>query len=79
MIHRVQKHIRDVDRFSYEPFILSIGPYHHGATRLLSADKIKWIYLDHVLKLNCNKTLLDYLSAIQELAKEARLCYSDDI
>lgn len=79
MINRVQKHIRDVDRFSYEPFILSIGPYHHGATRLLSADKIKWIYLDHVLKLNCNKTLFDYLSAIQELAKEARLCYSEDI
>lgn len=78
-ICKVQQHIREVDKFSYEPFILSIGPYHHGAAKLRNMDKMKWGYLDEVCKLNSEKTLLDYLLEIGDLAREARNCYSEDV
>ncbi|CAO2043971.1 unnamed protein product [Urochloa humidicola] len=79
LIYKVQQHIRDVDRFSYEPCMISIGPYHHGAVSLQVMEKEKWGYLDNVLKLNCERNLLDYLTAIGELAKQARKCYSEDL
>ncbi|XP_066350588.1 UPF0481 protein At3g47200-like isoform X1 [Miscanthus floridulus] len=79
MIHKVQQHIREVDKFSYEPFMLSIGPYHNGVARLRGMEKMKWGFLDEILKLNCRKSLLDYPTTLQELSKQARNCYSDDI
>lgn len=78
-IYKVQQHIREVDRFSYEPFILSIGPYHHGVTQLQSMGKLKWGFLDEVIKLNSNKTILDFLLVTSELASEGRNCYSENI
>lgn len=41
VIYKVQQHIRMVDRFSYEPCMLSIGPYHHGALALQNMQKEK--------------------------------------
>lgn len=78
-ICRVQQHIREVDRFSYEPFILSLGPYHRGAARLRNMEKLKWGYLDEVIRLNPQKTLVDYLLVIGGLLQEARNCYSEDV
>lgn len=79
VIYKVQQHIRMVDKFSYEPCVLSIGPYHHGAPNLQNVQKEKWSYLDYVLKIKCDKNLLDYLLALEGLAKLARNCYSEDI
>lgn len=78
-ICKVQQHIREVDRFSYEPFILSIGPYHHGAAQSRNTERLKWGYLDEVIRLNPEKTLLDYLLVIGELLQEARNCYSEAV
>lgn len=78
-ICKVQQHIREVDRFSFEPFILSIGPYHHGAAKLRNMDKLKWGYLDEVIRLNPEKTLPDFLVTIGELIQEARNCYPEEI
>ncbi|CAL5070376.1 unnamed protein product [Urochloa decumbens] len=79
MLYKVQQHIREVDRLAYEPFVVSVGPYHHGATAVQDIEKRKWGYLDFVLKLNCTKSLLDYLNEMDVLAQKARSCYSEDI
>jgi hypothetical protein len=79
LIYKVQQHIRDTDRFSYEPCIVSVGPYHHGSASTLGMEKIKWGYLDVVTKLNCQRNLLDFLTEIGGLAKQARSSYSEDI
>lgn len=79
MICKVQQHIRDTDKFSYEPCIVSVGPYHHGFACLQGMQNVKWGYLDVIIKLNCNKNLMDYLTEIQVLAKQAKNCYSEDI
>ncbi|KAJ1261301.1 hypothetical protein BS78_09G018300 [Paspalum vaginatum] len=63
---------------SYEPGVLSIGPYHHRAPSLLPMEKEKWLCLDYVLKLNCNRSLHDYLAVATDLERDARICYSED-
>lgn len=78
-ISRVPEHIREVGHVVYEPIVLSIGPYHHGAQHLQDMEKVKWQYVDHILKLNCEIGLHDYLRAISKLEKLARTCYSAEI
>ncbi|WVZ87421.1 hypothetical protein U9M48_034057, partial [Paspalum notatum var. saurae] len=75
-ICRVPAHFRGVEHTAYEPIVLCIGPYHHGSKHLLAMEKIKWEYLDHILKLNCEVSLRDYLRAVAKLEKLTRTCYS---
>ena len=79
LIYRVQRHIKEADRSAYEPFVVSVGPYHHGAAASQSMQKLKWTMLDYILKLNCGKTLMDYLTAVCGIARQARHCYTEDI
>jgi len=79
IIYKVPQHIREIDRLFYEPCMLSIGPYHHGATALESMEKEKWGYLDMILKINSARSLQDYLVAVGELLRQARSCYSENI
>lgn len=78
MIYRVLERIRAADPNAYEPRVLSIGPYYHGAPSLLSMEKEKWLCLDYVLKQNYSRTLHDYLAAITAMDREARACYAED-
>lgn len=78
-IHKVPQHILEVDRNAYEPIILSIGPYHHGAPKLTAMEREKWKCLDFILKLNCELSLQDYIRAIHKLEKQARCYYSEEI
>ncbi|CAM0901989.1 unnamed protein product [Alopecurus aequalis] len=72
----VPEHIREVGHVAYEPIVLSIGPYHHGAQHLQDMEKVKWQYVDHILKLHSEIDLNDYLRAISKLEKLTRTCYS---
>ncbi|KAJ1273146.1 hypothetical protein BS78_06G258000 [Paspalum vaginatum] len=78
-IRRVPEHIRGIEHTAYEPIVLSVGPYHHGSKHLLAMEKVKWEYLGHILKLNCEVSLHDYLRAIAKLEKLTRACYSAGI
>lgn len=79
MIFRVQKHIKEVDSLSFEPMVVSVGPYYHGNSSLLFMERVKWKCLDYVLKLNRRQKLEDYLKAMEGLEKQARSCYSEHV
>ncbi|GJM99651.1 hypothetical protein PR202_ga16772 [Eleusine coracana subsp. coracana] len=78
-IHKVHQLVRQIDRFSYEPFVVSIGPYHRKNVTLQFMERMKWWCLDYILTLNCNKSLRDYLLAIAEIENHARTFYSDEV
>ncbi|KAL6844478.1 hypothetical protein ACP4OV_026151 [Aristida adscensionis] len=79
MIHKVPQNMLEINRNAYEPIILSIGPYHHGAQNLIATEREKWKCLDFILKLNCELSLQDYVRAIYKLEKQARSYYSQEI
>ncbi|CAL5042781.1 unnamed protein product [Urochloa decumbens] len=78
LIYKVLERLRVSDPNAYEPRVISIGPYHHGAASLLPMEKEKWLCLDYVLKLNYSRSLHDYLAAVTALETETRICYADD-
>jgi len=78
-ISKVSEKIRKFDRKSYDPIIVSIGPYHYGNPALLAMQKEKWDCLNYILKVNRNKKLQDYLEAIGKLQDQAMYYYSDEI
>ncbi|KAM3390695.1 hypothetical protein ACQJBY_012352 [Aegilops geniculata] len=78
-IYRVPEHILEIDRIAYEPIVISFGPYHYGAHQLQGMEKQKWEHLDGILKLNCQRSLHDYIKAIARVEKQARKCYSEEI
>lgn len=78
-IHKVHELVRQIDRFSYEPSVLSIGPYHNSTASLQFMEKQKWRCLDYILKLNCTNSMQDYILAIGNMENQARACYSSEI
>jgi hypothetical protein len=78
-IDRVPQMMFGLERSAYEPVSLSIGPYHHGNPAHRALEKVKWNYLNYILKLNPEKTLQDYIHFIQGLEQQARSCYPKEL
>ncbi|XP_059667484.1 UPF0481 protein At3g47200-like [Cornus florida] len=80
-IFRVPQSYIDINCLSYQPHVVSIGPYHHGKQHLQMIQEHKWRYLDALLKRTQKKGLVleDYLKAIQPHEMSARDCYSETI
>lgn len=78
-IFRVPESLIEINGRSYQPHIVSIGPYHHGQRRLQMIQQYKWRYLGLLLSRTKTPTLEDYLKAIEPLESRARECYSEII
>ena len=78
IIHKVPQHIRGIDNNCYEPVVLSIGPYQNQQQALLPMEKEKWKCLDFILKVNCKRSLLDYIKIVFGMESQVRKCYSAD-
>ncbi|KAL5717662.1 hypothetical protein ACHQM5_010638 [Ranunculus cassubicifolius] len=77
-ICRVPERIRVAGEDTYDPRIMSIGPYHHGKESLKSFEKYKQWYLDSFIS-RTNTSLTDLVETIQKLEKDARACYAEPI
>lgn len=77
-IFKVPQSFVDINGRSYFPQIVSVGPFHHGDSRLRMIEEHKWRFLGALLKRR-RISLEDLLEAVQPLEARARECYSADI
>jgi hypothetical protein len=81
-VFRVPHNLIEINGKSYQPRIVSIGPYHRGQPNLQMMEEHKWRYLRSLLSRTKEAkgiTLEDYLKCIHPLEKDARECYSETI
>jgi|UniRef100_A0A2N9FT60 hypothetical protein len=80
-IFRVPKSLIEINGKSYQPQIVSIGPYHRGEPCLQMIEEHKWRYLGSLLSRTqtIGITLEDYLKSLHPLEIEARESYSETI
>ncbi|XP_006646010.2 UPF0481 protein At3g47200-like [Oryza brachyantha] len=82
-IFRVPAFLRESSRTSYEPRLVSIGPYYRGAPALRAMEDHKWRYLCDLLSVNIHYPVLvsasDLVAEIRSLEAQARACYSDPV
>nr|XP_043611203.1 UPF0481 protein At3g47200-like [Erigeron canadensis] len=80
-IFKVPQTLVDVNGKSYQPHIISVGPFHHGKAQLEMIEEHKWRFLRQLLDRTKAKGIVleDYLRAVQPLEVMARECYSETI
>ncbi|KAK4784138.1 hypothetical protein SAY86_018506 [Trapa natans] len=80
-IFRVPTRFVEANGKSYQPEIVSIGPYHRGDPALEMIEEHKWGYLGSLLSRTeaAGVSLEDIMAAVEPLVPAARECYSEVI
>ncbi|XP_026446249.1 UPF0481 protein At3g47200-like [Papaver somniferum] len=78
-IYVVPEILRKGNENSFEPVLVSIGPFHHDKQGLEAMEKHKWRYLRALLtrKPNLESVLDDCVKAMKQLEQRARKCYQE--
>ncbi|KAK8684875.1 hypothetical protein V6N13_040890 [Hibiscus sabdariffa] len=77
-IYEVPHRLRKVKEIAYEPYMISIGPYHHGKQHLKAMELIKQSCVDQVLKLT-NLEPGEFMKAMKALEERVRKCYGGPV
>ncbi|KAL6519343.1 hypothetical protein OROGR_018663 [Orobanche gracilis] len=77
-IFTVPQSLVEINGRSYQPRIVSVGPYHHGDPNLDMIQEHKWRFIGALLKRLRPQGLIleNLLQAVQPLEDRARECYS---
>lgn len=79
-IHRAPDPIRAVDPLSYEPKVISIGPYHHQSKPCMRFTNFcKLRYLKDFIARDARHNLGSYVELVQNLEARARRSYSEEV
>ncbi|KAL4655066.1 hypothetical protein ACB092_01G424300 [Castanea dentata] len=79
-IYRVPYRLRKLNKESYTPKVVSIGPFHHGNTRLQTMEKKEVRCLNSFLeRVGLNLNLEDFVSTIKQLEGRIRGYYEETI
>ncbi|KAL7603709.1 hypothetical protein Lser_V15G20086 [Lactuca serriola] len=77
-IYKVPRYLRDADKKSYTPSVVSIGPYHYQNRHLHPMERHKWRAFYQTLNRH-NHNFKLYLDAIKDLEAKARGSYEGEI
>ncbi|GKU99441.1 hypothetical protein SLEP1_g12294 [Rubroshorea leprosula] len=77
-ILRVPHQLLKVNEKAYEPYVISIGPYHRGKDHLKEMERHKVQSLNRLLQ-STNERVETYLSAIDKMVAKVRNCYSEPL
>lgn len=77
-IYRVPRYLREADKKSYSPSVVSIGPYHCQNQHLLPMERHKWRAFYQTINRN-NQDFKLYLDSIKNLEVRARGSYEEEI
>ncbi|KAF5458885.1 hypothetical protein F2P56_022880 [Juglans regia] len=75
-IYKVPDHFRKLNEDAYTPRIISIGPFHHGNTKLQTMGKYKVRYLMNFME-RTNTELENLVSIIREREESVRASYAE--
>ncbi|XP_062010864.1 UPF0481 protein At3g47200-like [Rosa rugosa] len=80
-IFRVPQCLAEIHPKTYQPHVVSIGPYHYGKPHLQMMQEHKQRYLGDLLARTASTgpKLDEYLQAVESREKDIRDCYSENI
>ncbi|GLT43019.1 hypothetical protein SLA2020_169950 [Shorea laevis] len=76
-IFKVPRELREVNKNAYEPYIVSIGPYHHGKDHLKAMEVHKVRFLKMLLQRTNQPNTFIYVAAMRGMMGEVRNCYAE--
>lgn len=78
-IFKVPNQLRQTNEKAYEPYILSIGPYHYGKDHLKAMEEHKIHFLRKLLQRRRESSVARYVLALKALEEKARKSYIEPL